>query len=1091
MAFARMAKIIFPVAVVAVGFVIVPVVPIAAAASESMSQALPPQPLVTALETFARNAGLQLVYGPEITVGLQSPGAEAGHSIEDTLRELLRGTGLTFEFVNERTVTLLVAPLDKEATDEAQEEEGPKNAIAQTQLAQNGMKPLAVQEERRAGQAGLRESASSGDDSQSESEKDISEIHVKSRRPFTDANVDIVRTENDPQAYYIFKGEEVEKANVARLEDFFSRVTMVAGGDSYSKTSGGPGFESRTLNLRGLGNDQTLILINGRRVAGFGPFDVNPISPTMVERIEVIPSSASAIYGGSAVGGVINIILKRDFTGGEFRVGYDSPLDANAPNTLLSGTYGWSFNAGRTNVTISGSYQDFDALTRSDRSRLLDGYLARVAERAPGLLYAPNSPYLGGSTPNIASANGSPLILDDGTALGSPLTYVPAGTSNATPLSQLYSGLAANAGRQNLTSPNTADYSNGQLRSLTHLGHSKAALAAVRHKLTDRLELFAEGFYAYDHAWTPWTITAVNRWTIPGGAATNPFQQDVVLTIPSAYEAASTGYATESARGVAGGTMDLPHEWRAQADFTWNRKKGSILYGFFAGNGVPLRTDLTSGVLNPFVDTLANPLDWERYEGRPGSGADVSTLKDFGFRVSGPIGNLPAGRPNLTVGLGHRTEALTEGFTDFPQGGLTTLFPLSQRISSVYAEALLPLVSPENAIRGVRVLELQLASRLEDFKVDTGTASRFTVPPNYTIDPNEQIVRTHVDYKVHNNTVGLRFQPMQVLTLRASYSQAFLPPTFNNFVRGPVIPAGAGGTGSAILDPRRGNELLPTPSYQGGGNENIQPMDATTWNVGFIVEPTSLPGVRLGAEWFRIQRENLIFSPPNIQFILNNESLYADRVVRAAPTPGDPFGVGRVTFVDLTVVNTAHVSMEGVDLSIGYRKSTGRLGTFNVDLISTIVDRFTRVLAPGQPEIDTSGQVGTYGYSMLKVRANAALGWERGPWSAQWSTRHYGPYEISRNPLHIAAQGGTTVPHQVYHDLLATYRFQDSAGRTGMSSRILANLEVSLGVRNVFKKNPPFDASEGGNRGGSWQYVSGFGDTRLRSVQLSVAKRFD
>src|SRR5205085_1980006 len=94
------------------------------------------------------------------------------------------------------------------------------------------------------------------------------------------------------------------------------------------------------INLRGLGIDKTLILVNGRRMAGvnysrgdemrtYQP-DLNGIPLAAVERIEVLPSSASAIYGGSAMGGVINVILKKNYQGGEARYSYDMPSNSSA-----------------------------------------------------------------------------------------------------------------------------------------------------------------------------------------------------------------------------------------------------------------------------------------------------------------------------------------------------------------------------------------------------------------------------------------------------------------------------------------------------------------------------------------------------------------------------------------------------------------------------------------------------------------------------------------------------------------------------------------------------------------------------------------
>ncbi len=1013
-----------------------------------------------ALNQVATQSKLQIVYSPELVRGRTVPAVGGPQTWREALQKLLAGSGLEWGFVNDTTVVIKRGPA---APNAPSADAGPVGS----------------------GQVVRRSSSAAS--------PEIAEMdRIVVRRPFTDANVDIVRTENDAQPYYIFAGEEIARANTINVEDFLKqRLTMnsVAGTYSQSTALGVRGNASQ-VNLRGFGENQTLILVNGRRVAGatgssaLRQFDLNAFAPDMIERIEVLPSSASAIYGGSAVGGVLNVILKRDFVGGDVRFTYDTPLDEHAPIRTATAAYGWSLEDGRTNITLSVSYRDSESLLYKDRPELVQRGISRILETSPSLLYGAASPFAFGATPNITSQNGAELVFKDGTplggtGLGSSLTYIPVGTSPATSLAQLQADLLANAGRQNTSlADSTSGSLGGLLRPFGWSGEAKSATGAIRRQMTERLELVAELFYNNNES-VNWDSHA-QRIRIPAASPANPFNQDVLVAFPVPMsQAFPVRTSAESIRGVLGFVVDLPRDWRAQGDYTWNQNEGwyhSMRFDYATGQ-VASAAAYRDGTLNPFVDTMAYPMDLAPFSTPLDymSNKRVSTLADSGLRVSGPIGRLPAGAPNLTIGIGHRKEGLDEGYEDYSGVGKYTFFPQSQRVSSVYAEALVPLVGPANAVPGVRLLDLQIASRLEDFSVDTGTSYRFTFPPDHAVDPNETLVREKVDYSATNTTVGLRYKPVDSLTLRASYATAFLPPGFSDLLAGtPSLVNTAG------LDPKRGDELFSVP-FISGGNPDLKPLESETWNAGIVFEPTFWKGVRLGLEWFRIKRSNLIFSPNLVQ-LMENEDLFPGRVTRADPAPGDPFQVGPVTLVDLSLLSTDHVSTKGFDVSMDYRMATERHGLFTFGLLGTVVDTFTRQLTLVSPEEDIVGQVSNNG--PLKLRANAALGWEWGNWTLAWTALYYSSYEQNTNPLFIQAQGGTTVPSQIYHNVLAGYRFPSAEGASG-ASWALSDLTITLGVRNVFDRVPPFDASQS-----NVQRYSPFGDYRLRSVQLSIGKKF-
>ncbi|WP_340054746.1 TonB-dependent receptor plug domain-containing protein, partial [Pseudomonas sp. JAI120] len=145
------------------------------------------------------------------------------------------------------------------------------------------------------------------------------------------------------------------------------RLTAATSGASASQLGGRTGNAS-SINLRGLGADETLILVDGRRLAGFSVAgslaqpDINGIPLSSVERIEVLPTSASGIYGGGATGGVINIILRRDYQGLEAKATYDGTFDGGGARKSIDLSGGFPLEGGKTRVMLSGAWSQSDPL---------------------------------------------------------------------------------------------------------------------------------------------------------------------------------------------------------------------------------------------------------------------------------------------------------------------------------------------------------------------------------------------------------------------------------------------------------------------------------------------------------------------------------------------------------------------------------------------------------------------------------------------------------------------------------------------------------------------------------------------------------
>ncbi|MBK7473968.1 MAG: TonB-dependent receptor plug domain-containing protein [Betaproteobacteria bacterium] len=202
----------------------------------------------------------------------------------------------------------------------------------------------------------------------------------------------------------IISRQEIERAGVATVNDVLQRITG-AGAAADDRITNGFAPGGGSLNLRGLGFNSTLILVNGRRLPTY-PFaqqfstsqgfqDINNIPLAAVDRIEVLKDGASAIYGADAVGGVVNVILRQDYQGAEVSAGYgvSSRHDGTTKNASLTAGFG-SLSTDRFNILFGGNYSTREEVKSIERPwsgtedlRNAGGSDRRSAYGYPGTIY--------------------------------------------------------------------------------------------------------------------------------------------------------------------------------------------------------------------------------------------------------------------------------------------------------------------------------------------------------------------------------------------------------------------------------------------------------------------------------------------------------------------------------------------------------------------------------------------------------------------------------------------------------------------------------------------------------------------------------
>jgi outer membrane receptor protein involved in Fe transport len=916
--------------------------------------------------------------------------------------------------------------------------------------------------------------------------------------PFSDANLDIPRGINDVQPYFIFDSKTIDLSGATSTEDFLrTRLTMntTTGTNTANMSSYGT---SSVFSLNGLPSTETLVLINGRRtppvyVAGslYQP-DLNGIPLSAIDRIEVLPTSASAIYGGSAVGGVINVVLKKNYTGGEVRLSYDSSVAFDDSIRRIDVNWGGSFENGRTHVMITAERAEQRAMNYGDRplKGIFERNLARVLANYPAAYYSPTVPFEGAAA-NISSGTSANLVLRNGTTLTSNYTTIPAGTTPTTAAATLYAGLAANAGTYNMALPDINGNSTGTRTNIGYAPLITALTASVSREMAKNVSAYVDFSYNSNKGvedYNGW-FSQIN-WTVPATAPTNPFTTSVVVKFPA--EAVNPRIGPSITTTVDGGLKArLPAGWIADLDYTWSENRaGTYLIGNLDQGFI--NSQLASGAINPFVDQRVSPIPpsalqaSNQYE----NFSFFSTQDDTTLAASGPVPVLPWGAPTLTIGLEDRFGGQQNGYLEEQYSGTTTsslrriYFGLAQGVKSAYAEADIPLVR-KHAYPMLDDLELQAAARTEHFDVATGTPYAQISPITGAVSYGAPTIngapfRSAAHYVSTNPTIGLKYQPVSQLILRGSYSKAFLPPTASQLIRNPLPDSNP----SSITDPRNGTTY--TVQTISGGNPGLTPQNSKSWNFGVIWQPDwePLKGLRFDAEYFDIRQFDAIGSLSAAQIVaLGSE--FADRITRDPTT-------GLVTLVDTSSLNLYEADSKGWNLTLDYRKQTPA-GTFGVSVLDSIMAHDTSQYSLTDPAYDVAGYPEEGG--ALKNRWTTTLSWQDSHWSATWSIRYFGSYHLygaqggrlsklygggNNYGTYVTMEGSPTVPSQTYNDVTLGYAFGTGSGR-----RILDGLSIQVGVKNVFNKIPPFDAGPYGVL-----MESPYGDLRLRDFWISVKRAF-
>jgi len=874
------------------------------------------------------------------------------------------------------------------------------------------------------------------------------------------------------QPIFSLSREDIQSQGLTSVGDVIQNITTSGSTLNTTMNNGGNG-ETR-VSLRNLGSNRTLVLVNGRRWVGGtglgGAVDLNTIPTAAVERIEVLKDGASTIYGSDAIAGVVNVILRQNFDGAEANAYIGSFSKGDGARQSYDFTVG---SAGdRWSAMLGIGYVKEEPVWAGDREISKEPVFGTGAafgsSTTPYGRYALCTGVFSPATGTCAGGETRP----DGTA--GQFAYDP-GQSGAN-------------WRNYGTRPDVEPYNFAPDNYLLTPQERKSLFMNGSLDITDNVRFKATATYnnrksaqilaampivlgtgpganvqsravsiSPDSLYNPFgeTVSRIQRRVTETGG--RKFLQDVdTLAIDLGFE----------------GTLnfaDKPFDWEA-GYFYGENKQNNVTYGLF--NVPALKSALGPSMLdaggNPICVTTAGDagtiipgcvpmnllgatgsitqamLDYSSFVAHDSLGYKQKT---YYANIGGDLFDMPggAGAFAFSFGLEHRTESgfsqpdaliasgNTTGNASAPTAG-------GFKVDEAYLELSIPVLKD---IPGARLLDFSVATRYSKYDTFGNTL---------------------------NSKFGFRWKPIDDLLVRGNWSEGFRAPSISELF------SGVGDSFPTIADPcnlaRFGSlspaqqqvciaQGVPAGGYdQGnpqiridvGGNPNLQPETSTSKTLGFVYSPGWLEGFDVSLDWWQIKMENTITVTTG-QAILDGCIIDGRQELCQLFTrnPG-----GSLNLLS-GPVNQGDLKMEGFDMTLGYKLPETAWGKFSFSWDNTYVTKSEGTAAPFT--------VGEYAQNNngWRLRSNLQTRWEMGDWGATWNVRYYSDQDEScqsfvdygysflcSDPDRVISDGnGGSVAAAQNHVGATTYHDVSAYWSSPW------NAKVTLGVNNVFDKDPP------------------------------------
>jgi iron complex outermembrane receptor protein len=817
--------------------------------------------------------------------------------------------------------------------------------------------------------------------------------------------------------------QAVLETGAATTQELFATVPQLATFNTAPRPDQrSNGTLSTAPNIRGIGQAQTLVLINGHRLVGVGHLqnipDPSIVPPSAISRVEIIADGASSIYGSDGIAGVVNLITLRDYDGFQ-----------------ASARYG-----------VGKNYDLFNTNAVTGRKWDGGGYMLSVEYSRTSNLYGGDRV---GLFSNDFSAQGGRDNRNIGTNC-SPSTY----RNNATA-----TGGAAGSYFQPATGVVDPRCVNYQSADLYPEQDRLSFMSAGHQKVTDNIELYYDAFYSKTSSesnrgplYANGVMTRSNPYFPTGVAAGVPsittyFNVNNLIGIPEIDTQDLKVYGF-----TIGGDVDLPRDFRWSTYWTGSESVTDLREPSFNSGalGQLLQSSDPTTAIDPFNGrtsaaskiTLA---DWEQ------SYQSDQSIWEINTKIDGPLFALPGGDVKVAVGGVHRVEFFDGLFTNGRKNFLEGVGAQkgTRKVWSAFGELFVPVVGEANARPGVYRLDLSLSARYDSYN-DFGDTT--------------------------NPKIGVNYAPIQGLTLRGSYGTSFHAPALPDLY-GPDTRAGYNNNGTA--PPGFIAADVPGGIFIAGGNDQLKAEKADTWSLGVDFVPDFLPGFRSSLTYYNIDFKGRVAFPNgsffyrdpafNPYFVANNVctngavynpaapdtvncrpqpipaqqvwDLIKDLPLQSFPRtingPADLPPIYTVTI--LRRANLAQILTDGLDFDASYRWTMG-------DTALSAQANGNYVLSYDQRAAAGAAIVDQFPFGQPKLRLRGQLSATQGPFNGVVAVNYSHKYENQYNlPTNVAAV--EKIDAYTTMDLHLGYKLPPFT--------LLPNVQLTLDVDNVFDADLP------------------------------------
>ena len=876
------------------------------------------------------------------------------------------------------------------------------------------------------------------------------------------------------QPVFSLSREDIQAQGLTSVGDVIQNLS--ANGSTLNTTFNNGGNGETRVSLRNLGDQRTLVMVNGRRWVGGtglgGAVDLNTIPTAAVERIEVLKDGASVLYGSDAIAGVVNVILRKEFDGAEANV-YIGGFD-KGDGTRQSADFTVGNTGERWSTMMGVGYVKEESVMAGDR------------EISAEPVYRTGTAFGSSTTPfgRFAFCNGTFANGVCNRAAGVPADQADQ-RPNGTFGQFTYNPGASGTQWRNFTG---ADFYNFAPENYLLTPQERISLFGQGSlNITDRVRGFITATYNNRTSDTllasmpvvlgsgPGATPIGATITISPNSIYNPFGREVTRIQRRVTESGGRNFVSEvDTYGFSGGlegNFELGSryfDWDAGMVYGRNRLNASTR-GLFNLQAIRLALGPsfrdTAGVarcgtptapidgcvplnlLGAVGSITPEMLNYISFEAHDRFGYD---MKQYFANVSGELFELPGGMFSFAAGAEKRFESGYDAPDALINGGQTTGNARTATagrysVQEAYLELAVPLLKE---LPFAHELEFNLAGRWSDYSNFGDTTNR---------------------------KFGFKWRPVEDLLLRGNWAEGFRAPAIGELFQGLADTFEATGDPCSItfggnyanLSPdqraRCHAQGVPVGGYdQGndqirtsvGGNADLGPETSVNKTLGVVWSPEFISGFDVSLDWWNIQLSNTVIAY-TAQAILD-ACIYDNNVQACGLYNRKPDG--SIDRLLSSSINIGTTDVEGYDLTIGYRLPEQSWGRLSFVLDSTYTSHY---------ELNDDGDdlVGEYAnrLNFWRVRSNLLARWEMGDWGATWSSRYYSRQEEDCRALFVNGfEELCSDPNRIVNDDagVPTAAPQNKIGGATFHDASVYfnapwNARITLGINNVGAKSPP------------------------------------